>query len=371
MKRSTDVVIVGGGVIGCSIAYALRKRGIDVIVLDRGEIGAQASSAATGLLAPLKPFARKDHPFMALLLSSLALFPSLVPELEERSGVCLAFEQTGTLRIVRMKEMRRLQEWIGPWQQAGFQMELLTGDDLHLQEPLLASHITTALYNPKESQIDASRLVQAYARAATDLGATFYPQRAVIGVQHHRSKVLGITTSQGESITCHHLVIAAGAWAAQCGEWLGTVLPIGPLRGQSLSLRQPATPLRHILFGEGIYLAPKQNGTIVVGATREDVGFDTTTTPEGIAWLLDAVKKLVPTLECVVEMAWAGLRPKTPDAHPILGRVPHWDNVILAAGHTSFGVLLSAITAQAIAELVSTGDTPEIIRSFALERFNA
>jgi glycine oxidase len=148
------------------------------------------------------------------------------------------------------------------------------------------------------------------------------------------------------------------------------VLPIIPQRGQLLSLRQPSEPIRHILIGNGIYIAPKRDATVIVGATKEEVGFDNRVTVGGVHWLLESAVKLVPALEqCSVERMWAGLRPKTPDNAPVLGNVPGWDNVIMATGHNSVGILLSAITGRAITELVVTGLTPEIIRPFSPDRF--
>src|SRR5207248_11796472 len=136
--------------------------------------------------------------------------------------------------------------------------------------------------------------------------------------------------------------------------------------------RLSSSPIRHIVIVDGIYLAPKQDGTVIVGATKEEVGFDTSVTAGGALWLLEAAIRLMPALEqCAVERLWTGLRPKTPDTFPILGRAPGWKNVTLAVGHSSFGVLLSAITGQAIAELVTTGQIPEIIRPFSLERFTS
>src|SRR5215467_760385 len=155
---------------------------------------------------------------------------------------------------------------------------------------------------------------------------------------------------------------------------MGIKLPVSPLRCQILALRQAglsSLPLRHIVFGEAAYLAPKEDGTIVVGATKEEVGFDARITVDGVAWLLETARKLAPTLgQSSVEALWAGLRPKTPDGQPILGAAPNWENVTLATGHNSAGVLLSAITGQCIAELVDTGRTPGIIAPFAQTRFN-
>ena len=154
---------------------------------------------------------------------------------------------------------------------------------------------------------------------------------------------------------------------------MGFELPVSPLRGQILSLRQaglPTLPLRHIVFGEAAYLAPKEDGTIVVGATKEEVGFDAHVTADGVIWLLETARKLTPALgQSAVEALWAGLRPKTPDGQPILGAAPNWENVTLATGHNSVGVLLSAITGQSTAEFVATGRPLGIIAPFALTRF--
>ncbi len=372
MSSSTEVVIVGGGVIGCAIAYYLRKSDIAVTVLDQGEIGAQASSAAAGLLAPLGSLSGPG-PFADLLLASFALFPSLVPELEEVSGVQVGYEQTGALRIVRnLKRTASLRKRMEEWRPLGLQMYWLSGDEARQREPLLAPDICAAIYAPEESQIKAPLLVKAFAQAATNLGAVFYSHREIKGIQRHATRVTGVHTQAGETIACDHLIIATGAWATHCSDWLGFALPVSPLRGQILALRQPSLPLRHIIFGEAAYLAPKGDGTIIVGATKEEVGFDTQITAGGVAWLLNTAIILTPALEhCPIEALWAGLRPKTPDTHPILGSAPHWENVTLATGHNSVGVLLSAITGQTIAELVATTRTPEIIRPFAPGRFTS
>ena len=150
-------------------------------------------------------------------------------------------------------------------------------------------------------------------------------------------------------------------------------MPVSPQRGQILSLKQPLPPLpslQHIVFGEAAYLAPKSGNTIIVGATREEVGFDKHLTTGGLAWLLNTAIRLTPSLEsCAIDRLWTGLRPKTPDQQPILGAAPNWENVALAVGHGSVGIMLSAITGQTIAELVTTGRTPEIVRGFGVEGF--
>jgi glycine oxidase len=370
MQPTVDVAIVGGGVIGCAIAYYLSKSGVDVAVFDRGEIGAEASSAAAGLLAPLGPLSGPG-PFADLLLSSFALFPTLVPELEEASGIHLEYEQTGSLRIVRNKKhISNLLKRMNAWQPLGLKMHWLTGDEARLLEPLLSPDVCAAIYAPEESQINASQVVKSFSLAAINQGATLYSHSIITGIQRHKAKVTGVFTSQGERIACNHLVIANGAWAADCSEWLRVTIPIIPQRGQALTLHQPSTPLSHIIFGEAAYLTPKSKQTIIVGATKEEAGFDKNPTPGGLSWLLNTAIRLSPALEsCTLDRLRAGLRPRTPDNQPILGPTPDWENVKLAVGHGSVGIMLSAITGQMIAELIITGQTPQILQPFSLTRF--
>ena len=370
MQSTTEVAVVGGGVIGCAIAYYLRKSGVNVAVLDQGEIGAEASSAAAGLLAPLGslsgPGASAD-----LLLASFALFPALVPELEDASGINMEYEQTGALRIVRnAKHIPNLRKHMKAWQPLGLQMHWLTGDEACQREPLLAPDVSAAIYAPEESQIKASHVVKAFALAAANLGATLYSHREITGIQRNNATVTGVYTSQGEWITCNHLVIATGAWAARCSEWLHVDLPVSPQRGQILTLQQPSPPLRHIIFGEAAYLTPKSGNTVMVGATKEEAGFDKKLTAGGISWLLNTAIRLAPALESSpIDQMWAGLRPRTPDNQPILGPAPGWENVTLAVGHSSVGIMLSAITGNTITESIVQGEVPQIMQPFSLERF--
>src|SRR5258708_5778190 len=374
VKCSADVLIVGGGIIGCSIAYFLRKHGVEVIVLERGDIGTQASSAAAGLLTPIRPLSQRD-PFKALQLAGLARFSSFVPELEAVSGINVDYEQTGTLRLLPAEKIVSVQAWAEEWQRAGYHIEVLTPQEAYEREPHLASGLHGAVAIADEAQVVPVQLVQAYAQAALNQGALFYPHTEVVALQRSEtgSRITGIWTDHGDLLTCDQLIIAAGAWSARCGIWLDVTLPVRPVRGELIALQQPSLPIRHIIFDEGIvdediYIAPKPNGTLVVGATKAAVGFDTSVSAGGALHLLQVATQLLPALAyCSIHRMWAGLRPKTLDSRPLLGPIPSWENVSIASGHGGFGVLLSAITGETIAELVTTGRAPEIIQPFVLK----
>lgn len=371
MKCSADVLIVGGGIIGCSIAYFLRKQGVEVIVLEKGDIGAQASSAAAGLLAPIRPLSQQD-PFKALQLASLARFSSFIPELETVSGITVDFERTGTLRLLPAEKLDSVKAWAEVWQRTGYRIEVLTPEKAYEREPQLSPGLHGAVAIADEAQVVPVQLVQAYAQAALNQGALFYPHTEVVALQRSEtgSRITGIWTDHGHLLTCDQLILAAGAWSARCGTWLDVTLPIRPVRGELIALQQPSPPVRHIIFDEGvfdedIYIVPKPNGTVVVGATKADVGFDPSVSAGEVLHLLTVATQLLPALaNCPIHRMWAGLRPKTLDSRPLLGPIPPWENVTIASGHGGFGVLLSAITGETIAELVTTGRAPEIIRPF-------
>lgn len=369
--QATDVVIIGGGVIGCAIAYYLRKMDVDVTLLERGEVGGQASSAAAGLLAPLGPLSGPG-PFADLVLAGFSALTALVPELEETSGIPLRYERTGALRIVRNpKRIAHLQKRLTDWGPLGLHLHWLTGEEARQREPLLNPDTCAAVYAPEESQIQASCVVQAFARAARRLGAHIHEHQDADHLALAGTKVTGVHTTRGELVACNTLIIASGAWAAQCGAWLHFDLPIQPLHGQLISFPQTPPPLKYIVFGEAAYLVPRGD-IILVGATKEEMGFDQKVTEQGTSWLSSTAARLVPVLgESKIQEAWAGLRPRTPDSHPILGSLPPWENVLVAAGHNSVGIILSAITGQYIAAMVATGHTPSLIQPFSIERFSS
>jgi glycine oxidase len=258
--------------IGCSIAYFLRKRGLGVIVLERGDIGAQSSSAAAGLLAPIRPLSEED-PFKTLQIAGMKRLASFVPELEDISGVRVGYEQTGTLRLLPSDKIAAVPAWAEAWRKSGFHIEVLSAEEVRKREPHLYPDVPGAVSIADEAQVSPAQLVKAYERAARRMGALFYDHREVAAVQPtgDGGKIAGVWTQkkQRKLITCKQLVIAAGAWSSQFGEWLHVPLPVRPVRGELIALQQPSPPIRHILFDEGIidldvYLAPKPDNTLVI-----------------------------------------------------------------------------------------------------------
>jgi glycine oxidase len=370
MNLTTDVVIIGGGVIGCSIAYQLSKAGVQVSILEREEIAAEASSAAAGLLAPdmvlTGPKAVAD-----LFLASWSMTAEIIAEIEAASGTQVEYFQTGVLHVFAYKDdQSSLRGFAEIWQAQGSDVKWLTGDQVYQYEPLLHHTFDAALYVPEAASIRPRLMTRAYAEAARKSGANFYEHTEVTGLQQDSGKVIGIQTAQGQTLRCDCVVIATGAWSAHIGSWFGLTIPVYPARGQILSLRQPATPLKYTIIGNGVYIVPKIDNTIYVGATVEQAGFDKSNTAGGIAWLLSSAIQLVPKLEhaAIVDI-WSGLRPWSQDSYPILGKAPGWENVILATGHGPGGFELSAITGKMVAELIITGQTPALIQPFGLERF--
>ena len=369
-KQATDVAIIGGGVIGCSIAYQLSKVGVQVSVIEREEIAAEASKAAAGLLSPAEVLTGPNT-VADLFLASWSMTAEVVAEIEAASGVQVEYFQTGALHVLQdADDQTVLKRYAEIWQTQGAGVTWLTGDQIYEYEPLLDRILDAALYVSDTVSIRPRLMTRAYAEAARKFGASFFEHTEVTGFQQRSDRVIGVQTAHGRTIPCDCVVVAAGAWSEQVGNWLGLDIPVFPARGQILSLRQPSTPLKHTIIGNGVYIVPKVDNTIYVGATIEQAGFDKSNTAGGIARLLSNAIQLVPELEhAKIVDIWSGLRPWSRDSYPILGKAPGWENVILATGHGPGGFELSAITGRAIAELITSRLTPALIEPFGLERF--
>jgi glycine oxidase len=364
-----DVIVVGGGVIGCSIAYYLAGEGVRVTVLERGEIGGEASCAAAGMLAPLAETS-EGGAFRDLGVASLRMFDELAPQLREESGVDIEYLKSGILRVpLHEQEAERLRSLRRSRPPLGLELHWLERDELRTLEPAVSAAALGALYSPEEHQVNADRLVRAFSRAAEKRGAILRRDARVIALQANRRRITGVRTAMG-TLGTGHVVLAAGAWSGRLAATLDISLPVFPVRGQMMALPASRSTLKHVLWGEDGYLVPKANGLVFAGATVERVGFRKNTTVSGLRGLKRISASLAPCL-CEIQPAdaWAGLRPGSADGLPVLGPVPRWEGLTIAAGHFRNGVLLSPITGRLIARSVLDGSSNEALAPFSPSRF--
>ncbi len=352
--RSHDVVVVGGGVIGCSVAFALSRMGASVVVVERDRVGVHASRAAAGMLAPITE-SSDEGPGFELGLESLDLFPTLIPELQELSGIDPRYMKSGLLRVVEADEVHALRERAERLEEYGCRW--LGGDEVRKREPRLAPEIAGGLWSPREGHVDGFLLTRAYAGAAARRGAQFQLGTTVWGLLREGERVRGVRTSTGE-LPAADVVLCQGAWTRLAEDWVPAKLPVEPVKGQMISLESPQPDLPCVIWGAGTYLVPR-DGSVRVGATVERAGFDVRTTAAGISALLQGARRVMPVLgDCAFQEAWAGLRPGTPDDLPLIGPVPGLSGLTLAAGHYRKGVMLSPLTGLAVADWILSGKLP-------------
>ncbi|MGH2344229.1 MAG: glycine oxidase ThiO [Chloroflexota bacterium] len=369
---TTDVLIVGGGVIGGSIAYHLAERRTRVMVLERGRNGGHASLASAGLLHPqVDP----DVPEGLRLLSALgcARFPELTARLRELTGIDPQYQACGWLRIaLEPAHMGGLEARLNEKTGRDLDLRLISGEEARAMEPGLAPQVIAALHHPRGAQVYVPALLSAYLHAAARLGGTVRCGVEVGELLLDAGRVRGARTADGEMIEAEHTVLAGGAWTPTLAASLGISVPVYPMRGQILALHAIPAPLRQVVFGPGIYLAPKVDGSLIAGATYEDVGFDDRLTAAGLTTLLTAAQRTAPVLaDATFRTAWVGLRPAARDGLPILGPVSGWTGVTLATGHTAEGVALSPITGALIANLILGEPTQVSLAPFSITRFAA
>ena len=363
------MVIVGGGAIGCAIAYYLSRAGVQTTVLDRGRIGMEASNAAAGMLAPLSE-AHGVGPMLDLGLASLRIFPTLAPELQEATGIDLEFRVTGILRVAftpkDAQELRQQEQWQGS---LGLPLDWLDQALVRELEPRLSPKIVAGLLSSEEAQVSNQNLTLAFARAAAARGATLRERTPVTSLITSDGRATAVRTPQGR-VAAGHVVLAAGAWTGRLARRLGLDVPVRPVRGQMLALGGMVTPIHTIVSGPRGYLVPRANGLVFAGATVEEVGFRPRTTLRGLREVRRAAIEIVPQLaQAQAQFTWAGLRPGSADELPILGPLPGLENVIVASGHYRNGILLSPITGQLIAQAIIEGRPSEALAPFSPARF--
>ncbi len=362
-----DVAIVGGGIIGLSIAFELAGRGAGVRVYDTGEPARAASWAAAGMLAPLTEH-MPDERMRSLCEKSLRMYPAFARAVHREGGVDAHLRLDGILRTAySADEYDRLSAHLEELRAAGHSAMLLARNDALLAEPALGKHVCGGLLVEGEGQVDNRRLGRALLSACRSRGVRIHAGAARLAIEFDARRVLGVRTDLGYD-AAGAVINAAGAWAAHVpGVPEECIPPIRPVKGQMLAIQIPEGFMRRATWVPGTYLVPRTDGRLLVGATVEEAG-DTRVTAGGIHGLLHAATAAVPSLrDFAISETWAGIRPGTPDERPCLGSTPRRD-YYLAAGHYRNGILLAPITARLLADAIESG-SEEGLAPFSLARF--
>jgi glycine oxidase len=359
LQKTADVVIVGGGVIGCATAFFLAKTGLSPLVLERDQLGCEASGEAAGMLAPQ---AEADHPgpFLELGLAGRRLFSPLAEELKAATGMEIEHRPIGVLVPFFGDSDREALLARAKWQrERGLAVEMLDRREAIAVESLLSEKIEGAIGFPDEAHVNSRCLVVALADAAGRHGASFATGRPVTSVIRDGDKVAGVRCAD-QTVSTRTVVLAAGPWSGLFGEALGLSIPVSPAKGELLLVRPERRLPHRILYSKHAYLIPTPRGEAILGTTTEFVGYDKRSTLAGAGAILSGVSQLVPTVgSATLLRAWAGLRPHTPDELPLLGRHPRIEGLILATGHHRNGILLGPLTGRLVQELI-LGRPPSI-----------
>jgi glycine oxidase len=362
-----DVAIAGGGLIGGAIALALARAGANVAILDAGAAGQEASWAGAGILSPAHE-SPEMHSMISLTCASLELYPTFVKQIEKETGRSVGFRPYGLLEVLENDLARDEPSGIvEPRHQQKETAQLLTGGRARELEPSLTAEVKAAILRPDDASVDNRALTAAVLHAARMLGVEIYENTAAVSILRDGGRAFGLATTTGH-IEARWTVIAAGCFSAGI-EGAKRYAPVIPAKGQMVALRCAATSIRRVLMSEHVYLVPRDDGRILVGATVERVGFDRMVHEAMIQRLLDAAIALVPALKQheVVEK-WSGLRPDSPDHLPILGPTDV-EGLLIATGHFRNGILLAPITEQIICEYIQTQRIDAEYQRFSPMRF--
>lgn len=376
--RTSDVLVVGGGIIGLVTAWRAAQRGLATAVVDP-EPGGGAARVAAGMLAAVTELHYGEETLLGLNLASARRYPGFAAELTELTGHDLGYRACGTLAVALDADDRaHLRELHALQQRSGLDSQWLSGRDCRRLEPMLAPGVRGGLRVDGDHQIDPRRLATALVTACERAGVTVHRAWAerlvVVG-----DRATGVVTADGTELGAGQVVLAAGSLSGRLAGVPEDVLPpVRPVKGQVVRLTMPARhgpflnrTVRAVVRGSHVYLVPRENGELVIGATSEEMGWDTTVTAGGVYELLRDAHELVPGItELPLTETRAGLRPASPDNAPLLGPAG-LEGLLLATGHYRNGVLLTPVTGDAMAEILTTGALPEVARPFTPRRFGA
>lgn len=346
-----EIVVIGGGVIGLTLAYELAGQGARVTLLEQGQIGREASWAGAGILPPGNA-QKAATPLERLQADSAGRWPGLSAQLREETGIDNGFFQCGGIELPAEQGPGRIDALAEEWRTAGVAVELLTGPALRKYSPELNEEIAAAVLLPELCQVRNPRHLKALIAGCTQRGVQLVAGATVVDVDPVTASSVRVRTLTNtyEAESC---CVTAGSWTSSLLARVGANLTVYPVRGQIVQVSMQPLPFRHVIEVGPRYLVPRPDGRILIGSTEEQVGFDKRNTAGVVASLMEFGCEMFPVLrEAKFEQAWSGLRPATADRLPYLGRVPETENVFVAAGHFRGGLQLSPATGVLMRQLM-------------------
>ena len=365
--KSYDVAVIGGGIIGGSIALELARHNLRVVVLDRQAPGREASWAAAGMLAPVAE-TRESAAFMELAKASFALYPEFIAAVESESGQSAEFRRYGTLHLFFSTESELERDrMLAELRACGIPVETISIADARRHEPALNRDARAAIWLRDEAAVDPRLLTESIFAAGTKRGAEIRSGAAVTSLIREGARVRGVIAG-GSKISAGSVIVAAGCFSGGI-EGLDRYAPTSPVRGQMIALRGENIPHQCILRSHRGYTVPRGDGRVLAGSTLENAGFEKLVTPGGMQQILGAALELAPSAaNAAIVETWAGLRPDTPDHLPLLGPTDV-EGLLIATGHYRNGILLAPITAKVIREWIVNGSTAVPVAEFSPLRF--
>ncbi len=350
--QAADVIVVGGGAIGLSIAYELAGQGAQVSVFDQGPLGQESSWAGAGMIPPAK-----NHPgasaIVQLRCASFKLWPEWTARLLDETGLDNGFRRCGALEFARdEREALNLDSTMKAWQATGIDVETLNRSEIEKLEPGISPEFTAAHYIPEFCQVRNPRHLKVLIAACHRRNVILNPGVAAFGWEGSGERIRAVQTVKGR-FEADQFVISGGAWSGELLSSLGCHLSLEPVRGQIVLISARPTLLQRVIEIEKNYIVPRGDGRILIGSTEERVGFLKQNTAGGVAELIRFGSRLVPELaQCEIERVWAGLRPGSRDGLPFLGRVADYQNVFVATGHFREGLQLAPVTAVLMRQMI-------------------
>lgn len=368
---NSDVLIIGGGIIGLAIARELHKKGVGKItILERGAVGMESSHAAAGMLAPHAETDRLDD-FFFFCHESSKLYPDFAAEIFEETGVDIELDREGTLYLAFTEtdahEIRRRFEW---QKAAGLQVEHLSAQETRQAEPFVSPDVLESLFFPNDWQVENRRLVHALQRFAELNRIEIRENTQISRLLIESGKITGAETEAAEIFFAGKVILASGAWTSVFKAGNFALPQVKPMRGQMIAFHTAKRLFQKVIYSPRGYLVPRFDGRVLAGATVEDAGFDKSVSDAGIEFLRENALEIAPSLvNLEVAEKWAGLRPFAADGLPILGGFPPVENLFLATAHYRNGILLAPLTAKILAEKMVANEDSKYLSAFSPNRF--